>query len=71
MVNYKYDEHSEEFKELLHDFLNFEETGFFFCFAILSLLSFSAWIGILCVGNREFVYNTFGDRIGEEKTVIY
>ena len=28
MVYYKYDEHSEEFKELLHDFMNFEETGF-------------------------------------------
>ena len=52
----------------------------FFCFAILSLLSFSAWIGILCVGDKnsrqswipiQGVYNAFGDRIGEEKTVIY
>ena len=28
MVHAKYTEHSEEFKELLHDFMNFEETGF-------------------------------------------
>ena len=28
MVHAKYTEHSEEFKELLHDFMNFEKTGF-------------------------------------------